>query len=302
MILVIGDILFDHFPNYKRLGGAAFNFAYHLVNLNLPVRFISRVGKEEDGNEILKQLRTLRFPISDIQIDDLHPTGKVLVELTDDGIPNFTILPNVAYDYITFANTISSVLDNQIELIYFGTLAQRNEQGFKTMQKILSRKNPHTKCLYDINLRLHCYNKKIIIKSLKQADVLKLNDEEFDTLKQMMGFGNNTNRFVDYLINEYSLEMISLTKGEKGSDLLLKDKRFSAKSDKINNIVDTVGAGDAYAAILAIGYQKKWAPEKILAVATEFASRICEIKGAIPSSKQLYKKYKQVVKDTNPSK
>ena len=58
----------------------------------------------------------------------------------------------------------------------------------------------------------------------------------------------------------------------------------------------------ACATTLAIGYQKKWAPEKILAVATEFASRICEIKGAIPSSKQLYKKFKQVVKDTNFSK
>ena len=302
MILVIGDILFDQFPNYKRLGGASFNFAYHLVNLNLPVRFISRVGKEEDGNEILQQLQTLGFPISDIQIDDLHPTGKVLVELNDDGIPNFTILPNVAYDYITFTNKISALLDNQIELIYFGTLVQRNEQGFKTMQKIHSHKNPHTKCLYDINLRLHCYNKKVVIKSLKQADVLKLNDEEFDTLKQMMGFGKNTNRFVDYLFNEYCLEMISLTKGEKGSDLMLKDKCFSVKTDKLNHIVDTVGAGDAYAAILAIGYLKKWDPEKILAVATEFASRICQIKGAVPSSKQLYNKFKQVVNDTNFNK
>ena len=53
MILVIGEILFDVFPNYKRLGGAPFNFAYHLKNLNFPVRFISRIGTDAAGKAIL---------------------------------------------------------------------------------------------------------------------------------------------------------------------------------------------------------------------------------------------------------
>ena len=46
MILAIGEILYDIFPEYKRLGGAPFNFAFHVKNLGTPVCFISkRAGK-----------------------------------------------------------------------------------------------------------------------------------------------------------------------------------------------------------------------------------------------------------------
>ncbi len=47
MILVIGEILFDQFPDYRKLGGAPFNFAYHLQQLGYPVRFISRIGADK---------------------------------------------------------------------------------------------------------------------------------------------------------------------------------------------------------------------------------------------------------------
>jgi len=52
MILVIGEILFDQFPDYRKLGGTPFNFAFHLVQFGLPVRFISRVGADQPGEEI----------------------------------------------------------------------------------------------------------------------------------------------------------------------------------------------------------------------------------------------------------
>jgi len=76
MILVIGEILFDQFPEYKRIGGAPLNFAFHLASLNVPVRFISRIGNDDDGREILRQMRALDFPVNDIQISHTHPTGK----------------------------------------------------------------------------------------------------------------------------------------------------------------------------------------------------------------------------------
>ena len=75
MILVIGEILFDVFEKEKQLGGAPFNFAYHLKNLGFPVRYISRIGNDTHGKEILNMLKRHHFNIDDIQIDDNHDTG-----------------------------------------------------------------------------------------------------------------------------------------------------------------------------------------------------------------------------------
>jgi fructokinase len=87
VILVIGEILFDAFPNYRRLGGAPFNFAYHLKNFGFNVRFISRKGMDDAGQEILHKLEWARFNLDDIRVDDVHPTGSINVRLNDSGAP-----------------------------------------------------------------------------------------------------------------------------------------------------------------------------------------------------------------------
>lgn len=288
MILAIGEILYDIFPGYKRIGGAPFNFAFHAKYLEMPVCFISRVGNDTEGKEIIKRLKQYKFKINHIQIDNKHSTGKVIVKLNSKGVPEFNILPDVAYDHIDFNCVIASLLTETITLIYFGTLAQRSEYGFKTIQNFLSQRQPETKCLYDVNLRPYCFSKRVIVESLKQCDVLKLNDEELKTLKQIFVFEKSSRAFIKHLMVNFDIEMIFLTKGQNGSELFSGGKYYSIKPSKPGNIVDTVGAGDAYTAILSIGYINKWPPEQILDRATEFAARICKIKGAIPTDPYFY--------------
>lgn len=288
MILAIGEILYDIFPEYKRLGGAPFNFAFHLNNLSIPVCFVSRIGNDIEGGRIINFLQQHNLKINNIQIDNRHSTGKVLVELDIKGIPAFNILPNVAYDYIEFNASIASLLNVNTKLIYFGTLVQRSEYGFKTIQQILAQRHPVTKCLYDINLRPHCFTEQVIVESLRHCDLLKLNDEELEILKQLFAFKKSSLAFVEHLMIKYRLEMLCLTKGKNGSELFTLDKHFQAQPTKLDNVVDSVGAGDAYTTILAIGYINKWPPELILEKATEFAARICEIKGAIPVDPNFY--------------
>ena len=271
------------------MGGAPFNFAFHTKNLGMPACFISRIGNDTEGKEIIKRLKQYKFKTDNIQIDYKHGTGRVIVELDSNGIPAFNILPDAAYDYIEFDSAITSLLYKNTELIYFGTLAQRSEYGFKTIQHILSKRHPETKCLYDINIRPYCFTKPVIVESLKQCDVLKLNDEELKILKKIFAFGKSNRKFIKYLMIKYDIEMISLTKGENGSELFSVDKYYRIKPSKLGNVVDTVGAGDAYTAILSIGYIQKWPPEQILDKTTEFAARICEIKGAIPTGPKFYK-------------
>ena len=174
MVIVVGEILFDQFPTYRRLGGAPFNFAYHLKRFGMPVRFITRVGKDTEGDEILEMLGKYRFHTDDIQIDASHATGRVTIELDAKGVPVFDIQSDVAYDYVVLPKTLATPGNSgQRNLIYFGSLIQRSPHGFKTVQEFLSTKPPEDKCLYDMNLRPDGYSDTIIFESLKQADILK---------------------------------------------------------------------------------------------------------------------------------
>lgn len=294
MILVVGEILFDVFPSYRRLGGAPFNFAFHLKNLGFPVRFISRIGNDPDGKKILGLLEMHRFDLNDIQLDDMHPTGTVTVKLDEHGVPQFRITSDVAYDYIEFIPEVHRKLIRQAKLVYFGSLAQRSQQGFENVQKIIASKASSAVGFYDINLRPECYNNRLISESLLRANAIKLNQEEFEELKRLMMFEKNSHSFVRHLLNAYELNIISLTKGREGSDLYTRNGNFSINAVKSELVVDSVGAGDAYAAMLAAGLIKNMPPEIIIQNASAFASSICKIKGAIPETEAFYEPFQSM--------
>ena len=294
MICVVGEILFDVFPSYKRLGGAPFNFAFHLKNLGFPVRFISRIGNDPDGKKILDLLEMYRFDPKDIQLDDIHPTGTVTVKLDEYGVPQFRITSDVAYDYIEFIPEVHRELIRQADLVYFGSLVQRSQQGFENVQKIIGGKTSSAIGFYDINLRPDGYNDRLISESLLRANAIKLNREEFEELKRLMRFEKNSRSFVQHLLDAYGLNIISLTKGHEGSDLYTGNGKFSIDAAKPERIVDSVGAGDAYSAMLAAGLIKNMPPEVIIRNASVFASSICKIKGAIPETEAFYEPFRPV--------
>jgi fructokinase len=292
VILVIGEILFDVFPNYRRIGGAPFNFAYHLKNFGFDIRFISKIGMDDAGKEILHKLELARFNLDDIQIDEDHPTGSVNVRLDKSGAPQFDIIADVAYDYIDFIPEYHSTLIDAARMVYFGSLIQRSETGYGNLQTFITRKSPEALNFYDINLRPGCYNNAIVEKSLFKTDILKLNSDELEIVKQMLSLKISRDVLVYHLMERHSISTVSLTKGEAGSELFTNQGCFSSKPAEAITVVDSVGAGDAFAAMLVAGLLKKWRPAEILERASLFASRICEIKGAIPDTAYVYEPFK----------
>jgi len=294
VVLVIGEILADIFPAYQRFGGAPFNFAYHLKQFGIPVTFVSRIGEDALGTEILNLLETDGFDARHIQVDPDHPTGRVTVTPDGSGGHSFDIHPDVAYDHIEFTETPGDLVQKEpLELIYFGTLMQRTPSAFLRTQAFLAKKPPHARCFYDINLRPNCFNHEIIKSSLKHADILKLNDDELDYIRKMFDSSLPHEPFVEWLMTYYNIELLALTRGGNGSEIFTPADHYTIEVPEIDQIVDTVGAGDAYSAILAIGCLNDWPPQRILSIGTAFASDICRIKGAVPDNPDFYKSYKQ---------
>ena len=290
MILTIGEILFDIYPDGKRFGGAPFNFAYHLKQFGLPVRFISRIGKDAEADEILSTLGGWGFGTEHIQIDTRHPTGRVLVSLDKKGVATFDFPKEMAYDYICLKEESGSSGEG-IDLIYFGTLIQRTERGIQEVQKYLSTKTPSTPCFYDINLRPSCYRLDAIEKSLAHTTILKINADELAVLMELFRFKEKPEAFIDFLMKEFNLSLLALTKGEKGSIIQTPEERSEIGLNKNIRIADTVGAGDAFAAVTAFGFLKGWSAGRINRTASEFAAMICGIQGAIPQAKALYQQF-----------
>lgn len=288
MILSIGEILFDMFPRGRRLGGAAFNFAFHIHRLDGPVRFLSRIGDDPEGRAIRNFLEAQRFPAADLQLDRHKPTGRVTVALDEAGGPSFDILPGVAYDDITTTASIERFVAQDCRLIYFGSLVQRTANGARTVRRILGRRRPRTKCLFDVNLRPGCFHADILEDALHETDVLKLNEDELATLARMNAMGGGTEDKVAALRQRFAIELVALTRGERGSSLFSDHGRHDFQPSGAVAVKDTVGAGDAFAAMLAIGYLRAWPAERMLTAANRLAAAICGVQGAVPADPAFY--------------
>jgi len=288
VILAIGEILFDMFPDGRRLGGAAFNFAYHIHRLDGPLRFLSRIGNDPEGQAIEQFLAAQHFPREDLQRDPNHPTGRVDVTLDAQGSPDFDIVAGVAYDFMTPTPSIERFVSHGCRLIYFGSLVQRTAQGARTVRKILQQRSPRTKCLFDVNLRPDCYSDEIVAFSLRETDLLKLSEDELDILAAMHGLEGDTTERVTGLMRHFDIEMVALTRGAQGGVLFAGDARHDIRPGDDVAVKDTVGAGDAFAAMLAIGYLRGWPAARTLALAGRLASAVCGIEGAVPTDARFY--------------
>ncbi|MDD9303834.1 MAG: hypothetical protein HUK40_16415 [Desulfobacter sp.] len=214
MILVIGEILFDLFLDDRRIGGAPFNFAFHLKKLGFDVRFISRVGQDDLGSNAIEAVEAARFDPGDIQRDTLFPTGRVKVVMDVDGSHEFCIAQNTAYDHIVFDHRLKALSESGPALFYFGTLIQRTPHGHSLVKSVLDHLPPETQTFCDINLRPGCYSKKTIAFSIRASDILKLSLEELCLLvpDQGMGLEQRAARLL-----EKGPKCVILTLGEKGS-------------------------------------------------------------------------------------
>jgi fructokinase len=293
----IGEILFDVFETEEKLGGAPFNFIYHIIKLTGDGKIISRIGNDNSGNEILKFFKQNKISPEYMQIDSVHPTGTAKPELNNEKIPVWNITTNTAYDFIEMNKGIKKLADEKTSCIYFGTLAQREEISRKTIQSLFNRK---IKYFYDLNIRQNFYSGEIIRSSLNTANVVKLNSEELTIIKDLFFVpfkrSFNQDKIADLLITTFDIDLLCITMGGEGAALYNKNDscHYQILVNK-SDIADTVGAGDAYAAILCIGYLRNWDIKKTNKLASEFAAEIIKIQGALPSDDSLYNYFKNEI-------
>ncbi len=299
MVVVIGEILIDRFPEYERIGGAPFNFAYHLKQMGLPVRFITRIGDDADGRHILHMLAENQFDLADVQIDTQHETGLVKIALDPQGVPQFDICKNVAYDHIELSS-VTPVDWANTRMIYFGTLAQRTQHGFDQYQQLLAQKPFTTHGFCDINLRIPHVNRNAVEAALNRADILKLNSEELERIGTYYQGPPSLEALIPWVMQSYKINLLALTLGDRGSWAITAHDKIHVSPEPVEDLADTVGAGDAFAAVLAAGYLNDLSLKRTIELATDFAAYICTLPGAVPSNASPYGKLNEAFGKEKP--
>ena len=276
----IGEVLWDLLPSGKQLGGAPANFAYHACALGADARVISRVGNDPAGHEIVARLEKLGVPTDCIERDDAAPTGTVTVEIGADGQPQFTIHTNVAWDQIT-GEARGRLAVSTADAVCFGTLAQRSEPSRGTIRSLVNSTPKTSLRILDINLRQHYYSPQLIGESLALANVLKVSDAELPRVAEMFGLAGDERAQIAQLAARFGQRVIAYTRGERGSLLYAKGRWAEHRGVPVQ-VVDTVGAGDAFTAAMTIGLLAGWALEEINRRANEIAAYVCSCAGATP--------------------
>jgi len=284
LVHIFGEVLFDHFPDGSRvLGGAPFNVAWHLQALGQAPRLISRIGDDPEGREIAQLMRDWGLRPDGLQTDPIHPTGSVQVSIVH-GEPHYDIVADCAYDFID-----PSLLAEQPSagILYHGSLALRNPISRAALQT--AKAKHRGKIFIDVNLRPPWWEPGTLLPLLHAADWIKLNEDELLTL--CPGHADLETAMQAFFA-QFALETLFVTRGAQGALVYDRRHRFiSVKPPESTRVVDTVGAGDAFAAILLLGLIRQWPLPTTLERAQALASALVGRRGATVADEDFYRAF-----------
>ncbi|ATA89830.1 fructokinase [Capnocytophaga stomatis] len=278
IVVGLGEILWDVFPERKVMGGAPANFAYHASQFGLNGHIVSAIGNDVLGKTILENLNEKK--LNHLLEEVPYPTGTIQISLSGEGIPQYEICENVAWDNIPFTEETKKLAE-KTQTVCFGSLAQRSETSRSTIQKFLQAMPSDSLKVFDINLRLDYYTKEIIHQSLELSNILKLNDEEIIIIANLFNMEGTEREVCEQLLERYNLKVLILTKGASGSYIFTPSQLSFLPSPKIN-VVDTVGAGDSFTASFIAAYLKGKPISKAHRLAVEISAYVCQQHGAMP--------------------
>jgi fructokinase len=283
LIVGLGELLWDLLPEGKKPGGAPANFAYHARALGDEGLPVSRIGADPLGQELRGRLEELGLPGEYVQVDPQRPTGTVHVALDSRGIPTFTITPEVAWDHLAWEPPLAA-LAARTDAVCFGSLAQRSSASQAAIRAFLSATRPSALRLFDVNLRQRWYSPEVLRDSFARSSIVKLNETELPVVLEALRLPAH-GRLEDgcrALRDVFGLALVCLTLGAEGSLLCAASGCFRSPGVKVE-VADTVGAGDAFTAVLCHHWLRGSPLERTAEAANRYGAWVASQAGPTPT-------------------
>ena len=295
-IVGLGEAVFDIFPDKEVLGGTSLNVAVQAHQLLSPMGghgvLYSRIGNDDLGERLQEEFRVRDLPLDFIQVDINKPTGQVLVSFKDEA-PSYEIVVDTAWDQLEFTE-YEIELAGKCNAVSFGTMSQRHPVAHQSTQKFLSTAE-HALKIFDVNLRMNLFNAEILEEGCRVADLVKLNDEEIDTVAGLLKLPEgDPQKQVEELHAKFELDAVVFTRGQRGTAACTADGWLEgeAASFPVAENADSVGAGDACTAALLTArlLGKDW--QETLNIANRHGAYVASQSGATPLlPEELWKSY-----------
>lgn len=281
-VVGLGEILWDIFPDGKRLGGAPANFAFHAERQGCAGVVVSAIGNDLPGDEIKAFLGEKKLPALLPRVPE--PTGTVHVATDADGVASYVFSENCAWDNIPFSAD-TEVIARETAAVCFGTLAQRDPRSRSTILRFLDSVPADAHRVFDVNLRQHFFSREIISDSLARCSILKINEDEAPVIADFFNtdFCFREVFFAALFAGFPSLKIVILTLGRAGSVVASREGvRSSLFADSGIRVVDTVGAGDAFTAGFVAALLRGESLDSAHRNAASLAGFVCARAGAMP--------------------
>lgn len=282
LVTAIGEVLWDVFPSGPRFGGAPANFACAVAGLaarKVSVAIVSAVGNDDLGQQAIHALQRQGVATTSVTANE-HQTGQVNVALDQNGVASYEFVADCAWDNLTWTDELQAVAE-KTDVVCFGTLGQRSTASKDTIQRFVRATASDCLRIFDINLRPPYYSETVIRESLAIANVLKLNEDELPFLAGLLNVDGSEQERVIGIAEIAGLDVLALTRGENGA-LIYRDGLLSDFRGVDTEVVDTVGAGDAFTAAMVVGLLAGKEIDAINREACEVAAFVCSQTGATP--------------------
>lgn len=277
-IICFGEVLWDKFPNYKKIGGAPLNVALRLSSFHLPVQFVSRIGRDTDGELIFKHLTKEGLSTEFIQYSENLRTGEVMVHLDADGVASYTIEEPRAWDEIECNEALMEAV-GESKAFVFGSLIARNPVSRNTLFQLLPKAGFK---VFDVNLRPPFYNLDTLTHCMAQADLIKFNEEELEQIvNDLQDQALSLEDSMLFVAEKFNNPVVCTTRGDKGA-VLLKEGVFYKNRGYVVKVKDTVGAGDSFLASLLSQLMAKNKPQQALDISCAVGAFVASQEGANP--------------------
>ena len=257
-ITAFGEILWDNLPTGKVLGGA-------------PVNLLT-------GAALREAIRRKHVAIDFIQTDPQLATSQVLVQLNDEGCVHYDIVYPCAWDKIQ-AGEAAKTRVAQSDVFIFGSLSVRDAVSRQALAELL----PHASFkIFDVNLRPPHYQLAHLSDMMRQADFIKLNDDELHEIATALGSPyRSIEQNIRFIAEHTHTRQICVTLGKHGALYFCDGELFAHHGYRVT-VADTVGAGDSFLAGFIHQYLQRKPPQEILAFACTLGSLVASRHGATP--------------------
>jgi len=270
--LVFGESVIDIHPAYSVVAGAPIHVAARLARYGWKVYLVNRVGADANGTSVRDELQRYGVVTDLIETDDVLPTGTVVVSYRD-GDHCFDIRKPMAWDAVQGPDKLPAH-----DLLYFNTVVGRDPRSLSALERMLEKSKARVQ-LFDINLRPPHHDAGLMARCLARATLVKANEEEIPMAADILGFSPTPQAVFEAAPH---LRWLCITLADRGARLLVRDGRSWERAPSPRTVVDTVGAGDAFAAALAEAFLSGFGEEEALAFAVEEASQSVEAPGGLP--------------------